>query len=166
MQPKSDQPVAEHVWSFEQLRNLRGRLLALLERLRVRDFTYRAGEWCRWCAVAGECPMLAAVARDAAAADLSVPVLVADGSFGASALDEALEMAPALEHRTRQVRLLARQYLMGGGKLRTHKLIKNARNNLDVVSREDPREEIDVVGTLEGFLRSNAAAGFKAAAVK
>jgi hypothetical protein len=166
VQPKSDPPVTEHLWSFEQLRALRDRLLALLERLRRQDYTYRAGEWCRWCAVAGECPMLAAVARDAAAADLAAPTLVADGSFGAAALDEALEMAPALEHRTRQVRLLARQYLMGGGKLRTHKLVKTTRGNLDVVSREDPREEVDVVGTLEGFLRSNTAASFKAAAVK
>jgi hypothetical protein len=164
VQPKADQPVSEHVWTFAELRSLRDRVLALGERLRRHDYTYKAGEWCRWCGVAAECPMLGAVARDAALADLSVPTLVADGSFGAAALDEALEMGPALEHRTRQARLLAKQYLIGGGKLRTHKLVKNKRGNLDIVSRDDPREEVDVVGTLEGFLRSNTAAQFKMAA--
>jgi hypothetical protein len=166
VQPKVESPIAEYVWSFEQLRALRDRLLALLDRLRREDFNYRAGEWCRWCGVAGECPMLAAVARDAAAADISVPELVAAGALGAEQLDEALTMAPALEHRTRQVRLLAQQYLMAGGKLKTHKLVRASRGGLTVVSRGDRREEIDVVGTLENFLRSSTAASFKAAAVK
>ena len=147
------------------LRKLRDRLLALLDRLRLRDFTYRAGEWCRWCEAAGECPMLGAVARDAAAADLVLPELVNSGEFGAAELDEALTMAPAFEHRTRQIRLLAKQYLMGGGKLKTHKLIRNRAGNLTVVSRDDARQEVNVVETLENFLRSNTAANFKAAAV-
>ena len=34
-------------------------------------------------------------------------------------------MAPAFEHRTKQIRQLAQQYLIGGGKLKSHKLIRN-----------------------------------------
>jgi hypothetical protein len=166
VQPKAETPVAEHTWTFRELRNLRDRLLVLLDRLHRQDFTYAAGEWCRWCGAAAECPMLAAVARDAAAADLVLPELVRDGQFGAEQLDEALALAPALEHRERQVKLLAQQYLMGGGKLKTHKLIRNRAGNLTVVGRDDPRDEVDVVGTLENFLRSSTAANFKAAAVK
>jgi hypothetical protein len=164
VQPKAEVPVVEHAWSFKQLRALRDRLLALLERLRQGDYTYRAGEHCRWCEAAAECPMLAAVARDAAAADLVLPELVRDGEFGAAQLDQALALAPAFEHRERQLRVLAQQYLLGGGKLKSHKLIRNRAGNLAVVGRDDPREEFDVAGTLENFLRSNTAAGFMAAA--
>ena len=166
IQPKAEMPIVEHIWPFNQIRNVRDRLLALLDRLRLKDFTYATGEHCRWCGAAAECPALAAVARDAAAADLVLPELVTAGEFGAAQLDEALAMAPAFEHRTRQVRMLAQQYLMGGGKLKTHKLIRNRVGNLTVVGRDDPRDEVDVVGTLENFLRSNAAANFRTAAVK
>jgi hypothetical protein len=166
VQPKSEVPIAERILSFADLRHTRDRLLILLDRLRQRDFSYNAGEHCRWCGAAGECPMLGAVARDAAAADLVLPELVLAGAFGAAQLDQALELAPALAHRERQLQVLARQYLLGGGKLKTRKLIRNRAGNLTVVGRDDPRDEVDVVGTLENFLRSNAAAGFRTAAAK
>jgi hypothetical protein len=167
IQPRAQaEPVRSHVWSYAELRALRDRLIATLDRIRRVDFTYADGLWCRWCSAAGVCPRLAAVARDAVAADLAVPELVAAGELGAEQLDAALAMAPALEHRIRQTHAAAKQYLMSGGKLPNFKLIAKRTGSLAVVGRDDPRPEVDVEQTLAAALRSSTAASFRAGAVK
>jgi Protein of unknown function (DUF2800) len=159
-------PARTHDWSYADLRALRDRLFATLDRIRREDFTYADGPHCRWCPAAAVCPHLAAVARDAVATQFAVPELVAGGEFGARQLNDALKMTAALEHWARSSHALAREYLMQGGKLPDFKLVKKRSGNLTVVSRDDPRSEIDVPQTLKAALRSSVASGDLAVAMK
>jgi hypothetical protein len=159
-------PVRTHNWSYADLRRLRDDLIRTLDRIRRQDFTYVDGAHCRWCPAAAACPWLAGVARDAVAVKFAVPELVASGDFGAQQLNDALKMTPALEHWARSSHSTAREYLMQGGKLPDFKLVAKRSGNLTVVSRDDPRPEIDVAETLKVALRSNVAADHLAAAMK
>jgi hypothetical protein len=149
LQPRSPDPVREHRWTNEELRALRDRLLTTLERLRRRDYTYAVGPHCRWCAATPFCPALAATARDAAAAAIAPPQLVASGEFSRERLDRMLELAPALEHLVRQARLAAKRYLLAGGRLERQKLVQKRGGGVTVADRDDPRPEIDVPAVLE-----------------
>jgi hypothetical protein len=131
LQLRSPDPVREHTWHNSELRALRDRLLATLERLRQKDYTYEVGGHCRWCPAAPFCPALRAVAVDAAAAAIAPPQLVASRDFGQEHLDRMLELAPALEHLVRQARLAAKRYLLSGGRLEHQKLVQKARRRGD-----------------------------------
>jgi len=164
LQPRSPDPIREHAWTFSELRALRDRLIALLDRIRRRDFTYGVGGHCRWCLAAGACPALAATARDAAAAAVAPPQLVASGEFNQDHLDRMLELAPALEHLTRQIPLIAKRYLLSGGRLRNAKLVRKRGGGMTVAGRSDPRPEVDVAAVLEGARQSMVATRLKSAA--
>jgi hypothetical protein len=168
IQPRAPtaEPARRHVWTYAALRGLRDRLIGTLDRIRREDFTYSVGAHCRWCPAAATCPALAATARDAAMADLVAPELVSQGEAGAAQLDQALLMAPGLKHRIDQSWKVAEQYLLNGGKLKSHKLVSKRSGGLTVVSRDDPRPEIDVSETLKAALKSNVAEGFRTAATK
>ena len=119
-----------------------------------RGGSYEVGGHCRWCAAAPVCPALRAVARDAAAAAIAPPQLVASGEFGQEHLDQLLELAPALEHLVRQARVAAKRYLLAGGRLERQKLVRKRGGGVTVAERSDPRPEIDVPAVLESARQS------------
>jgi hypothetical protein len=166
LQPRAQaDPVREHTWTYAALRALRDELIETLDRIRRADFTFADGAWCRWCPVAGLCPRLAAVARDAAAVEIgAAPELLAAGAFGAEQLNDALLIADALEHRVRQSWAIAHEYLMAGGKLADFKLVQKPRGGLTVVPRSDRRPEVDVGRSLRLALRSSVAFEYRNAA--
>ncbi len=167
IQPRAPaEAVRTHVWTYEQLRELRVRLIATLDRLRREDFTYSVGPHCRWCPAAGVCPALAATARDSVAAKLAAPELVASGEFGRSQLEAALELSGPLDHWVRQTHEVAEAYLLAGGKLKNLKLVAKRTGGLTVVNRSDPRPEIDVSATLKAALTASVAQGHLTTAQK
>ena len=114
----------------------------------------------------GVCPRLAAVARDAALADVAPASLVATGEFTAEELNRTLLMAEALEHRLRQAHALAREYVAAGGRLEDFKLVGKQRGGMTLAPRDDPRDEIEMQGAFQRALRSSAAADARAAAMR
>jgi hypothetical protein len=158
LQPRNPDPVRTHTWTNEELRGLRSKLLGVLGRIRRRDFTYEVGSWCRWCPAVGVCPALHATAIDAAAATLAPPQVVASGELSAEHLDQMLELAPALERLSRRLPVLAREYLLAGGRLQTRKLVKKRGGGVTVVDRSDPRPEIDGPAVLESARQALTAA--------
>jgi hypothetical protein len=166
LQPRNPDPIRIYDWPFAELRALLDRLLETLDRIRRQDFTYNVGGHCRWCAVAGTCPALAATAKDAAAAAVAPAEPVARGEFGREHLERMLELAPAFEHLARQTRMAAKQYLLNGGKLANLKLVRKRTGGVTVADRPDPRAEIDVAAMFEAASRSMAASAFRSAARK
>ena len=81
LQPNGQgEPARSHDWTWQDLRDLRDRVIDTLRRIKRNDFTYQFGEHCRWCPATGFCPHLAAVARDHALAMITpTPELVATG---------------------------------------------------------------------------------------
>ena len=116
-------------WTWQDLRDLRDRVINLLHRIKRKDFTFKSGEHCRWCPALAVCPHLAAVARDAALAKVvPTPELIATGEVTAAKLDEWLANADVLELWIKQLNAVAEDYLVHGGKLRTRKLVKKRTN--------------------------------------
>ena len=130
MQPRAEgAPVRTHDWTWQDLRDLRDRVINLLHRIKRKDFTFKSGEHCRWCPALAVCPHLAAVARDAALAKVvPTPELIATGEVTAAKLDEWLVNADVLESLIKQLNAVAQDYLIHGGKLRTRKLVKKRTN--------------------------------------
>jgi Protein of unknown function (DUF2800) len=158
IQPKAPEVVQERHWSYAELRALRDRLLALLDRIRRRDWgEYRDGPHCAFCPHAGYCPKLAGVGRDPLLADLGPASLVGTGEFSAEELDHTLTMAPALEHRLREAHAIAREYLLAGGHLANFKLVRTRNGRVVMADRADPREEVSVGSAFQIALRSSAA---------
>jgi Protein of unknown function (DUF2800) len=119
------------------------------------------GSWCKWCPSSGVCPGLHATAIDAAAAALAPPQVVASGELSAAHLDRMLELAPALERLSRQIPVIARAYLLAGGRLQTRKLVKKRGGGVTVADRSDPRPEIDMPAVLESARQSMIAASIR-----
>jgi hypothetical protein len=158
VQPKAPEPIQERRWSYAELRTLRARLLALLDRVRRRDWgEFQDGPHCQFCPHAGYCPRLGAVARDPALADVAPASLVGTGAFSAEELDRTLVMGPALEHRLRQAHAIAKEYLLAGGRLESFKLARARNGRVIMVNRSDPREEVDAGRAFQIALRSSSA---------
>lgn len=119
--------IAEHTGA--ELREFAREVLAVMRRIKRREWTYEAGEWCRWCPAASICPHLAAVARDAALARITPsPEMVASGEFTADQLNEALNLISSVDAWVRAVTRTAEDYLVHGGKLRDWKLVRKKTN--------------------------------------
>jgi hypothetical protein len=158
VQPKAPQTIQERHWSYADLRALRTRLLALLDRIRRRDWgEYRDGAHCQFCPHAGYCPKLAGVANDPVLADVVPASLVGTGEFSAAELDRILIMAPALEHRLRQAHAIAKEYLLGGGSLPSRKLVRARNGKIVMTERDDPRATVNPGRAFQVALRSSAA---------
>jgi hypothetical protein len=126
LQPKARaEPVRTFDYTWEDLRELRRRVIYALDRISRQEWHYGFGEWCRYCPAAGICPYLQAMTIDPALTAVSPsPEAVATGEFSVERLEETLDKAPVVEHFLKQLYATAEDYLIHGGKLRNRKLVR------------------------------------------
>ena len=123
------EPVRTFDYSFADLREIKRRVVAALTRIRNREWSYKLGEWCRYCPATGICPHLHAMARDPALTMISPsPEAVAQGEITKEMLEDALDRAEILEHFLKQLYHTAEDYMIHGGKLRNQKLVRKRTN--------------------------------------
>lgn len=139
LQPRTGGDVAdEHEWTWTDLQDVRDRVIDTLRKLKRGVYEYKVTEACRWCPAIGVCPHLAAASRDYALTMSSPsPELVASGELTAERLDELLGMIPVIDAKVKALQRVAEDYLVNGGHLANHKLVRKRANRRWV----DPDDE-------------------------
>lgn len=131
LQPATGGEVADvYEVTWAELRAFRKWLVDGFTRVARGQWSYADGPWCRWCPVASACPHLRALALDAPLTRIAPNAeLVASGEYSAEHLDAALVfIRNVLDPWVRAVDHAAESYMVHGGLLASHKLVRKRAN--------------------------------------